>query len=227
MKKGIFCVLVCMLMIVSTLIPVSGTTVSEKPYQPLTTGNILYVGGSGPNNYTKIQDAIGYASDGDTVFVYSGTYPTSNIYIEKAIQLLGENRNTTIVESLSNVGINIKPHSHNVAIKYFTFQNFIVFTHQNNNISLRNNIFLTTVYYGNPSVIDSSGSYNTFDGNTIILRPTTDVESGPQECMGLNEYHSTIINNTLVGATYDGLSLRGNQLKMNNTARTQFQGILS
>jgi len=35
-------------------------------------GNTLYVGGSGPNNYTKIQDAIDNASNGDTVFVYSG-----------------------------------------------------------------------------------------------------------------------------------------------------------
>ena len=37
-------------------------------------GNTLYVGGSGPNNYTKIQDAIDNASDGDTILVFSGTY---------------------------------------------------------------------------------------------------------------------------------------------------------
>ena len=37
-------------------------------------GNTLYVGGSGPNNYTSIQSAIDDAVDGDTVFVYSGTY---------------------------------------------------------------------------------------------------------------------------------------------------------
>jgi hypothetical protein len=32
----------------------------------------LYVGGSGPGNFTKIQDAVDNASDGDTVFVYDG-----------------------------------------------------------------------------------------------------------------------------------------------------------
>ena len=37
-------------------------------------GKTLYVGGSEPGNYTKIQDAINNASDGDTVFVYNGTY---------------------------------------------------------------------------------------------------------------------------------------------------------
>ena len=32
-------------------------------------GNTLYVGGSGPGNFTKIQDAIDNASNGKTVFV--------------------------------------------------------------------------------------------------------------------------------------------------------------
>ena len=43
-------------------------------------GITLYVGGAGPGNHTTIQSALDAASDGDTVFVYSGTY-TENIYI--------------------------------------------------------------------------------------------------------------------------------------------------
>ena len=67
-------------------------------------GNTLYVGGSGPNNYTKIQDAIDNASDGDTVFVYSGFYDKyngeedSSVLIDKGINLLGEDKNTTIID---------------------------------------------------------------------------------------------------------------------------------
>lgn len=37
-------------------------------------GKTLYVGGSGPGNYTTIQSAINESSNGDTVFVYSGIY---------------------------------------------------------------------------------------------------------------------------------------------------------
>jgi nitrous oxidase accessory protein len=62
-------------------------------------GNTLYVGGSGEGNYTKIQDAIDNASDGDTVFVYDDSSPYyENIVIDKSINLIGENRNTTIID---------------------------------------------------------------------------------------------------------------------------------
>jgi len=61
-------------------------------------GNTLYVGGSGPNNYTSIQDAINDANDGDTVFVYNGTY-REKIVIDKSIKLIGESKKKTIIET--------------------------------------------------------------------------------------------------------------------------------
>jgi hypothetical protein len=207
LRKGL-AVGIILLFVAISIIP-STAQDTKKSSLPTSSGKWWYVGGSGPGNYTNIQDAINASSDGDTIFVYSGTYPTSNMYIEKAIRLIGENKNTTIVESSSNVVVYIKSHTHHVAISNFTFQNFAVETQHNDNISISDNIFLTTIYYGNPSVIYSSGSYNTFEGNAIILRHATEEESGPKECMGLNEYHSIIANNTLVGATYTGLDIGG------------------
>ena len=55
-----------------------------------TINNILYVGGSGPNNYTSIQQAIDAAHNGDTIFVYSGVY-YEHVRIYKSINLMGEN----------------------------------------------------------------------------------------------------------------------------------------
>ena len=60
-------------------------------------GNILYVGGSGPGNFTKIQDAIDNASDGDTVFVFHGIY-NEKLWIRNQINLIGEDTNTTIID---------------------------------------------------------------------------------------------------------------------------------
>ena len=84
-------------------------------------GNTLYVGGSGPNNYTSIQDAINDASDGDTIFVYNGTY-RENVVIDKSITLLGEDKNATIIDGgrKDNV-VNITAPS--VIISNFTITN--------------------------------------------------------------------------------------------------------
>ena len=60
-------------------------------------GDTLYVGGSGPGNYSKIQDAIDDASDGDTVFVYNGTYNES-VVVNKSISLIGENKETAVIQ---------------------------------------------------------------------------------------------------------------------------------
>jgi hypothetical protein len=61
-------------------------------------GTIFYVGGSGPDNYTRIQEAIENASNGDTVFVYDDSSPYyENLVIDKSIYLIGENQDCTII----------------------------------------------------------------------------------------------------------------------------------
>ena len=62
-------------------------------------GNTLYVGGSGPNNYTSIQAAIDDAVDGDTVYVFNESSPyNENVVIDKSVNLIGEDKNTTIID---------------------------------------------------------------------------------------------------------------------------------
>jgi len=84
-------------------------------------GRTLYVGGSGPDNYTKIQDAIDDAKDGDTVFVYSGTY-YENIVIRKSINLMGEDKNTAIIDG-GGKGDTVFLNATGVNISNFTIQN--------------------------------------------------------------------------------------------------------
>lgn len=72
---------------------------TETSSRSTSSGKWLYVGGSGPGNYTTIQGAISAAKSADTVFVYSGTY-SEYIKINKAINLIGEDKNTTIINGI-------------------------------------------------------------------------------------------------------------------------------
>ncbi|KYK25851.1 hypothetical protein AYK20_04145 [Thermoplasmatales archaeon SG8-52-1] len=73
--------------------------IDNKPVITSVRGNILYVGGNGSGNYSKIQDAIDDAVDGDTVFVYddSAPYKEWEILVNKSINLVGENKNSTVI----------------------------------------------------------------------------------------------------------------------------------
>jgi parallel beta-helix repeat protein len=61
-------------------------------------GNWLYVGGSGPGNYSTIQAAINDTSDGDSVYVYDDSSPYyEHLAVNNSITLLGENKYTTVI----------------------------------------------------------------------------------------------------------------------------------
>ncbi|HEC77113.1 MAG TPA: hypothetical protein ENI33_07650, partial [Thermoplasmatales archaeon] len=81
----------------------------------------LYVGGTGAGNYSKIQHAIDNASNGDTIFVYSGIY-YENVVINKSISLIGEDRNTTIIDG-NNSGDVVYINANNANISNFTMRN--------------------------------------------------------------------------------------------------------
>jgi len=92
-------------------------------FDSLNRENTLYVGGSGPGNYTKIQDAIDASSDGDMVFVFDDLSPYyEKVEVNKEIDLVGENKNTTIIDG-GGIGDVINISAHLVTISGFTIRN--------------------------------------------------------------------------------------------------------
>jgi len=83
-------------------------------------GEWLYVGGSGPGNYSRIQDAIDTASANDTIFVYSGIY-NENLVINKSIVLMGQERSTTILLGVNGSTI-VEINQCSVEFKGFTIR---------------------------------------------------------------------------------------------------------
>jgi len=193
MKKRIGTILICILLIFSSLVvvyPIKAMIVSS---------DTLYVGGSGPGNYTTIQDAIKNASNGDTVFVYNGTYYL-NIDLFKSIKLIGENKNSTIIDGKNKTCIILNRYG--IAISGFTFINYKgdtveiignpssncliddcifysgIFFWGGNYITISNNIFYSKCGYGMEIMDDLFGeiSFNTIIGTNesigIFLKGT-------------------------------------------------------
>ena len=116
MKKSL-ALIVILLFISVTVIPSTGRVV-EKSTMPFDS-KTLYVGGSGGGNYSKIQDAINDSSDGDTVFVYNGTYHES-ITINKKISIIGEDKHSSVIDACG------KDFAVKITSDYVIFENFFV-----------------------------------------------------------------------------------------------------
>ena len=204
MKKGIFCVLVCMLMIISTIIPVSGTLLTEKTSHPLSKGNILYVGGSGPTNYSRIQDAIDNATDGDMVFVYDDSSPYhESLKVNIPLVLQGENKNTTIIDNSNTVNHGVFINANNVTVTGFTIQNGG-----------------TGVYIGGPG---STASHSIITENLFFNRSAgIDIYYGDPFTPEFTNYGYHIISNNVIRYTkFYGIRIvegRNNILSRNDIA---------
>jgi parallel beta-helix repeat protein len=178
---------------------------------PTELGTTLYVGGSGPGNYSTIQEAVDAAATGDTVYVYDDSSPYhSGISVNKSLRLIGENRETTIIDSynISECTINIS--ADQVTVQGFTLlgslgdvcilaDHAIIQQCTMNSSSIgviinplddvvEGTIIQDTVFQGNLTV----GIYCFYANNTIITRNTFDVHMG---IFHAYSFHSNISHN--------------------------------
>lgn len=135
------------------------------------------VGGNGSLEYPyqHIQDAIDVSNDGDTVFVKQGIY-FERLVISKRVILIGEDKNTTIIDG------NNRPHhliiitQPYVEISGFTIQNTVKVYFScgivlySSNVSVRGNIFKNNcVGLGaNPNSSDNIIEGNIFVDNNLM-----------------------------------------------------------
>jgi len=154
---------IILLFIGMSVVSSAGNMIDKSKESVSFDGNTFYVGGSGPNNYTTIQSAIDAASDGDTVFVYGGTY-VENVKVNKTINLIGEDKELTVIDSYG--GIVLELSANGAAIAGFTIRNGGytkgLFVNSDNNIITGNNI-VDNGWIG----IFVTGSSHTISENTI------------------------------------------------------------
>lgn len=181
MKNGLFCILVCILMVLLSVVPISATRDTKMISQPLTRGTILYVGGSGPGNYTRIQDAINDSHDNDTVFVYDDSSPYyESLVINTSITLMGENKNTTIIDGTFATSRKIiEVTAISIALSGFCIQN-CRYNRTSSTLFIDNNFgqghrITQNIFRNNSNTalslcaVHSEVSNNTFFNNTLAL----------------------------------------------------------
>ncbi len=221
-RKGL-AVAVILLFIGMCIVPSSAV----KEFKEVSTvgfdGNTLYVGGSGPNNYTTIQGAIDDAVDGDTVFVFDDSSPYFehvNIGNDKSIRLIGEDKNTTIIDGES-IGWVVNIQSDNCIVSGFNLINcgdsypndlsdMIIKCNSDYNI-ISNNILsindLPEMSCWVPVIYLEDSSYNLIENNMLIENDDTGLKLGII-IVGDSSYN-VISNNYICGYYIGGADVDG------------------
>ena len=225
------------------------TSVSNDSQNTVNTnsnGNKLYVGGSGPGNYSSIQDAIDNTTPGDTIYVYPGFYQ-ENLVIDKSIQLIGHNKTTTIIDGSKTDNTLLIYDTSYVAVTQFTIQNsgndsghcagiYVIWSNYNtiyDNI-ISNNFFgiLITSYSFN-TISDNNISSNDHDGIYIISdynNITNNIVNSNQEYgMLISGDYNNITNNIAnSNSNYDGICISGDYNNItNNIANSNYENGIS
>ena len=226
---------------------ISGIKIKNQTVKPSVRGSILYVGGSGEGNYSKIQDAIDNASDGDTVFIYDDSSPYfENITIDKPINLIGEDIETTIIAfnysnnvvnitadyvtiskltiQNGNYGIFVKSSYHNIINnKICSNLNFgLCLSYSTNNIIFENNI--PNNLYGIATGYKSN--YNFISNNILTNNTGANMGTG----MSINSEQNVVTDNIISDCDY-GISLhsksKNNEISENSLFNNGFRKLSS
>jgi hypothetical protein len=158
-------------------------------------GHWLYVGGSGPGNYSNIQDAVDNASDGDIVFIYDDSSPYhERVTVKKSITITGENRDTTIIDNEHDYFDIISLYADHITIHNLTLTNtsYTGLSIESNN----NTISRLRISHCNCGIVIGSGAGSIYQKLTMgnIIRDNI-IENMSMGFDGSDLYNNTIFHN--------------------------------
>ncbi|MGB9854585.1 MAG: CARDB domain-containing protein [Candidatus Bathyarchaeales archaeon] len=150
---------------------------------------IWIVDDDGPADFHTIQEAVNAASSGDTILVRNGTYHET-VVIDKSLSLIGEQRDTTVINGDVSIQTN------NVSISGFTANSFFLLS------------------CANATVVDNVAHeiYLRFSSNNVLCNNVVANNSGTN-AWGLKiEYsnNNIICNNTIVN-NWGGIGFFGSE----------------
>jgi parallel beta-helix repeat protein len=179
--------------------------------QNLNTSLIYYTIQSAINAPQTLKDHV--------IYVKPGTYH-ENVLVNKSVFLLGEDRETTIIEAIYTTTSVVQIISNNVKISGFTVQNgFEGFDVLSNNCTISGNrvranpnVGIYLLYASNNTVIGNNATANGigielyFSSNNTVIGNTATTNSYAGICL-LGSSNNTVIGNTATANSYDGIYL--------------------
>ena len=165
------------------------------------------VDSEGRGDYTTIEEALQFAVEGDTIFVWDGTYSGHFSIDISNIELVGNGSSKTIIQGNDTGVNNIVIDADNVTVSDFTITGgdwAIYMTDSVNSQFLRNNIT------GNDRGIGlfGSGSYNFFEKNIIVDNIHNGVFLKSSDRSNYT-VHSNTIKDNIISETNYGIYLEG------------------
>ena len=131
----------------------------------------LTVDDDGPADFNTIQEAINNATEGDTIYVYNGTY-YENLIVNKTVSLVGENSSITIIDGNGTDSV-ISITANNVSIEDFTIRGSGTDSPYNSGIFIEyssgNDITRNVITENYAGVTLRYSSLNVISCNTILL----------------------------------------------------------
>jgi len=198
-----------------------------------------------PDDYPTIQEAINAANEGDTIFVEEGIY-YENVVMNKSISLIGENKNTTIIDG-NRKAMCIHVTANNVTVSGFTirkgsyhphpFGGIRIYHSTGNNIS---NNFITDHHVAgvflsksnsnivSRNVITNISEHISYPGGAIYLDSSSDnkitentIKNATWYGIGMDNSSRNIINgNTMTEASIDICDSPRNTINDNTVANS-------
>ncbi len=214
MRRGLIAIWLGLIIILSSVVIV--IEIAPRVEAP----RIIYVDdvpGGGPSNplenYTSIQDGINAASDGDTVYVYSGFY-NELITVNKTINLTGENRDNTIIDGWGEGDI-VRVTADWVNISGFRlFHSTSMGSYRCLVITSENNTVTDNIIAHGFKGIHLISSSNNYIGNNYII---TNLEG----IFLISSSNNNIVNNT-IDDNFNGITIQSssnNAITNNNLTR--------
>ena len=202
------------LFLLLSMYPSAAVDITQRLSLPTYDGDFLFVGGYGPFNYSKIQDAVDNASDNDTVFVYAYSSPYyENVIVDKSINLVGENREITIVDG-SFLSDTISIDADYVTVKGFTIINGIyagIVIWRSNGCLLVDNILKSNYYgifcVGENNQILKNIAFNNEIGIVVVYSGNSVIE---------NLVYNNNLSGICVGSPADNNFISNNNVNSNN-----------